>query len=92
MTTQKNVRALVSTGYMQLFLPLLLAIIFISGTTGSGYEIENTQFFAMLKQGDVEQIKTVGNKKLVRVSIIPAGTCKIKLLFTEIFLEPIMMQ
>jgi AFG3 family protein len=39
------------------------------GTTGSGYEIENTQFFTMLKQGDVEQIKTVGNKKLVRVSI-----------------------
>src|SRR5450432_3229298 len=36
---------------------------------GSGVEIENTQFFAMLKQGDVDQIKTVGNKKLVRVFI-----------------------
>ena len=39
------------------------------GTGGSGYEIENTQFFTMLKQGDVEQIKTVGNKKIVRVFI-----------------------
>src|ERR1700712_2933473 len=36
---------------------------------GSGIEIENTQFYAMLKQGDVTQIKTVGNKKLVRVFI-----------------------
>jgi AFG3 family protein len=36
---------------------------------GSGIEIENTQFFAMLKQGDVDLIKTVGNKKIVRVSI-----------------------
>jgi AFG3 family protein len=38
---------------------------------GSGVEIENTQFYAMLKQGDVDQIKTVGNKKIVRVSINP---------------------
>ena len=41
------------------------------GTTSSGVEIENTQFFTMLKQGDVDQIKTVGNKKIVRVSINP---------------------
>ncbi|MDQ2864226.1 MAG: AAA family ATPase, partial [Bacteroidota bacterium] len=41
------------------------------GSSGSGYEIDNTQFFAMLKQGDVDQIKTVGNKKIVRVSIKP---------------------
>ncbi len=38
---------------------------------GSGTEIENTQFFAMLKKGDVDQIKTVGNKKIVRVFINP---------------------
>ena len=36
---------------------------------GSGAEIVNTQFFAMLKQGDVDQIKTVGNKKIVRIFI-----------------------
>jgi AFG3 family protein len=36
---------------------------------GSGVEIENIQFFAMVKQGDVDQIKTVGNKKMVRVFI-----------------------
>src|SRR5665213_730080 len=39
------------------------------GTTGSGFEIENTQFYTMLKQGDVDQIKTVGNKKIVRIFI-----------------------
>src|SRR5450432_3653978 len=38
-------------------------------TSANGVEIENTQFFTMLKQGDVDQIKTVGNKKIVRVSI-----------------------
>jgi len=40
-------------------------------TTSNGSEIENTQFFTMLKQGDVDQIKTVGNKKIVRVYINP---------------------
>ena len=40
-------------------------------TGGNGFEIENTQFFTMLKQGDVDQIKTVGNKKIVRVFINP---------------------
>ncbi len=40
-------------------------------TTGSGVEMDNTQFYAMLKHGDVNQIKTVGNKKIVRVFINP---------------------
>lgn len=40
-------------------------------TSGSGVEMDNTQFYAMLKQGDVDQIKTVGNKKIVRVFINP---------------------
>ena len=31
--------------------------------------MDNTQFYAMLKHGDVDQIKTVGNKKIVRVFI-----------------------
>ncbi|HUZ60736.1 MAG TPA: ATP-dependent zinc metalloprotease FtsH [Hanamia sp.] len=39
-------------------------------TSGSnGVEIKDTDFFTMLHQGDVDQIKTVGNKKLVRVFI-----------------------
>ncbi|MDQ2720330.1 MAG: ATP-dependent zinc metalloprotease FtsH [Bacteroidota bacterium] len=38
---------------------------------GSGVEINNTDFYTMLRQGDVDQIKTVGNKKLVRVNINP---------------------
>lgn len=40
-------------------------------TTGTGVEINNTDFYTMLRQGDVDQIKTVGNKKLVRVYINP---------------------
>jgi AFG3 family protein len=40
-----------------------------TSTGGSGVEINNTDFYTMLRQGDVEQIKTVGNKKLVRVTI-----------------------
>ena len=40
-------------------------------TNGTGVEINNTDFYTMLKQGDVDQIKTVGNKKLVRVFINP---------------------
>ena len=38
---------------------------------GSGVLINNTDFYTMLRQGDVNQIKTVGNKKLVRVFINP---------------------
>ncbi len=38
-------------------------------TSGSGVEMDNTQFYAMVKHGDVDQIKTVGNKKIVRVYI-----------------------
>ncbi len=41
------------------------------GTASSGIEMDNTEFYAMLKQGDIDQIKTVGNKKLVRVYINP---------------------
>ncbi|HEY9342653.1 MAG TPA: ATP-dependent zinc metalloprotease FtsH [Hanamia sp.] len=40
-------------------------------TNGTGAEINNTQFYQMLRQGDIDQIKTVGNKKLVRVSVNP---------------------
>ncbi|HXS56569.1 MAG TPA: ATP-dependent metallopeptidase FtsH/Yme1/Tma family protein, partial [Hanamia sp.] len=40
-----------------------------TSTGGSGVEINNTDFYTMLRQGDVDQIKTVGNKKLVRVTI-----------------------
>ncbi len=38
---------------------------------GSGVEINNIDFYTMLKQGDISQIKTVGNKKLVRIFIDP---------------------
>jgi cell division protease FtsH len=40
-------------------------------TTGTGVQINDTDFYTMLTKGDVDQIKTVGNKKLVRVYINP---------------------
>lgn len=40
-------------------------------TTGTGVQINDTDFYTMLTKGDVDQIKTVGNKKLVRVYISP---------------------
>ena len=40
-------------------------------TAGTGVQINDTDFYTMLTKGDVTQIKTVGNKKLVRVYIDP---------------------
>ncbi len=40
-------------------------------TAGTGVEINDTDFYTMLSKGYVDHIKTVGNKKLVRVFINP---------------------
>ena len=37
------------------------------GVNSTGVETDQQRFYEMLKQGDVEQIKTIRNKKLVRV-------------------------
>jgi len=42
-----------------------------SSSGSSGAEIKDTDFYTMLRQGDIDQIKTVGNKKLVRVFVNP---------------------
>ena len=42
-----------------------------SSSGSNGTEIKDTDFYTMLRQGDVDQIKTVGNKKLVRVFVNP---------------------
>jgi len=42
-----------------------------STNTSSGGEIKDTDFFTMLHKGEIDEIKTVGNKKLVRVFINP---------------------
>ncbi len=55
--------------YGLIFAAIIGYNLFYRGTSGSGVEIENTQFFTMLKRGDVDQIKTVGNKKIVKVFI-----------------------
>ncbi len=35
----------------------------------SGIEVDNTQFYEMLKRGDIDQIKIIRNKKIVRVTL-----------------------
>jgi cell division protease FtsH len=40
-----------------------------SSSGSNGVEIKDTDFYAMLQRGDIDQIKTVGNKKLVRVFV-----------------------
>ena len=42
-----------------------------SSSGSNGTEIKDTDFYTMLRQGDIDQIKTVGNKKLVRVFVNP---------------------
>ena len=39
------------------------------GVSTAGVETDQQKFYAMLKQGDVEEIKTIRNKKIVRVFI-----------------------
>jgi AFG3 family protein len=52
---------------------------------GSGIEIADTQFFMMLKQGEVDQIKTVGNKKIVRVFINPQALQNNATFYSKVF-------
>ncbi|MEO8821092.1 MAG: ATP-dependent zinc metalloprotease FtsH [Ginsengibacter sp.] len=44
---------------------------FFKTTAGTGAEINDTDFYTMLSKGYVDHIKTVGNKKLVRIFINP---------------------
>src|SRR5665647_2503618 len=39
------------------------------GVNSTGVETDQIKFYEMVQQGDIDQIKTVGNKKIVRVSI-----------------------
>src|SRR5690349_18700467 len=50
---------------------LIIGYNLIRTTTGTGVQINDTDFYTMLTKGDIDQIKTVGNKKLVRVYINP---------------------
>lgn len=54
----------------------ILAVIIIgynlmARNNSGGIEMDNTRFYEMLRRGDVERIKIVGNRKLVRVTIDP---------------------
>lgn len=46
---------------------VLIGYNFFRGVTGGGVETDQLKFTEMLRQGDVEKIKTIRNKKIVRV-------------------------
>src|SRR5690348_13503655 len=54
-------------------------------SSSNGYEIADTQFYEMVKHGDVDQIKTVGNKKIVRVFIKPAALDSNAVFYRQVF-------
>lgn len=47
----------------------LLAVNFFNGVAPTGVETDQQKFYEMVKQGDVQKIKTIRNKKLVRVFV-----------------------
>ncbi len=57
--------------YGIIFALIIAYNLYRSGTGSNGVEIKDTDFYTMLRKGDVDQIKTVGNKKLVRVFVNP---------------------
>lgn len=53
------------------------------GVNSSGVETDQQKFYEMVKQGDVEQIKTIRNQKLVRVFLYPDSIKKKAALYAE---------
>ena len=45
----------------------IVAYSLLKGANSAGIEIDQQKFYSMVKQGDVEKMKTIRNKKLVRV-------------------------
>jgi cell division protease FtsH len=56
--------------YGFIFLAIITYNLF-RGVNSSGIETDQQKFYEMLKQGDVDEIKTIRNKKLVRVFLNP---------------------
>ena len=52
-----------------IMLALIIGYNIYSPRNSSGVEINNLDFYTMMRQGDVQEVKVVGNKKLVRVTI-----------------------
>ena len=56
--------------YGFIFLAIITYNLF-RGVNSSGIETDQQKFYEMLKQGDVDEIKTIRNKKLVRIFLNP---------------------
>jgi AFG3 family protein len=53
------------------------------GVSSAGIQTNQQKFYEMVKQGDVEQIKTIRNKKIVRVFINPDSLTKKATLYKQ---------
>ena len=54
------------------------------GVNSTGLETDQQKFYEMLKQGDVEKIKTIRNKKLVRIFYACLFNFKINFAYRDI--------
>ena len=63
----------------------LIGYNFFRGVSGGGIETDQLKFIEMLKVGDVEKVKTVRNKKLVRVFLVKDSLKAHQTLYAEIF-------
>jgi cell division protease FtsH len=70
---------------------LVLALITYNlfyNVNSSGIETDQQKFYTMLKEGDVTKIKTIRNKKIVRVFIQPDSLKNKKQLYTSLLNDP----
>ncbi|HRN80607.1 MAG TPA: ATP-dependent zinc metalloprotease FtsH [Ferruginibacter sp.] len=73
--------------YGVLFLIIIFYNVFYNSSS-SGVETDQQSFYTMLKEGDIEKIKTIRNKKIVRVFLHPDSLKNKKELYTAILNDP----
>ncbi|HRN92763.1 MAG TPA: ATP-dependent zinc metalloprotease FtsH [Ferruginibacter sp.] len=73
--------------YGVLFLIIIFYNVFYNSSS-SGVETDQQSFYTMLKEGDIEKIKTIRNKKIVRVFLNPDSLKNKKDLYSSILNDP----
>ena len=72
--------------YAIVFIAMISYNLFRSVNSG-GLETDQQKFYAMLKQGDVDEIKTIRNKKIVRVFVNPDSLKNKADLYTQLLFD-----
>lgn len=73
--------------YGVLFLIIIFYNVFYNSSS-AGVETDQQSFYTMLKEGDIEKIKTIRNKKIVRVFLNPDSLKNKKELYTALLNDP----